>query len=112
MVKTEAVVTTLKLTPNEIPISPSFEVCMIYEYKLNLKIVSMMKSMNFMSGMGLGRNQQDPPRFIEQKIPILKYGLGYQGEDESGEGIEAEVELHKRESKKKTIKVEPKRKAL
>ena len=57
MAETEIIVVALKLAPNEIPISPSFEVWMIYEDELNSKIVSMMKNMNFMPGMGLEKNQ-------------------------------------------------------
>ena len=68
----------LNLDQSEIPISPSFQVYMIYEDELNPKIASMMKGMNFMPGMGLGRNQQGPPEFIESKVPISKFGLGYQ----------------------------------
>ena len=37
-----------------------------------------MKSMNFIPGMGLGKNQQGLSEFVEPKVPILKYGLGYQ----------------------------------
>ena len=55
-VETEATVAALKLTSNEIPVSPSFEVCVIYEDELNPKIANMMKSMDFMPGMGLGKN--------------------------------------------------------
>ena len=55
--ETEVVVAALKLAPNEILVSPSFEVYMIYEDELNSKILSMMKSMNFMPEMGLGKNQ-------------------------------------------------------
>ena len=55
--ETEAVVAALKLTHNEIPISPGFQVCMIYEDELNPKIASMMKGMNFMPGMGLEKDQ-------------------------------------------------------
>ena len=61
-----------------IPISPSFQVCMIYEDELNPKIASMMKGMNFVPGIGLGRNQQGPPEFVEPKVPKSKFGLGYQ----------------------------------
>ena len=31
-----------------------------------------------MPGMRLGKNQQGPSKFVEPKVPILKYGLGYQ----------------------------------
>ena len=51
---------------------------MIYEDELNPKIASMMKGMNFMPGMGLGKNQQGPPEFVEPKVPKSKFGLGYQ----------------------------------
>ena len=69
---------TLNLDHNEMPISPGFQVCMIYEDELNSKIASMMKGMNFIHGMGLGRNQQGLPEFIEPKVPISKFGIGYQ----------------------------------
>ena len=36
--KTEAVVAALKLAPKEVPISPSFEVCMIYEDELDKRV--------------------------------------------------------------------------
>ena len=78
MAETKAAVAALNLNHNEIPVSPSFQVCMIYEEELNPKIASMMKGMNFMPGMGLGRNQQGLPEFIEPKVPKSKFGLGYQ----------------------------------
>ena len=78
MAETKVIVAALKLTPNEISVSPSFEVCIIYEDELNPKIASMMKSMNFMPRMGLEKNQQGPLEFVEPKVSILKYGLGYQ----------------------------------
>ena len=68
----------LNLDQSEIPVSPSFQVCMIYEDDLNPKIASMMKGMNFVPGMGLERNQQGPPEFVEPKVPKSKFGLGYQ----------------------------------
>ena len=37
-----------------------------------------MKGMNFMPGMGLGKDQQGPPEFVEPKVPISKHGLGFQ----------------------------------
>ena len=74
----EAAVAALNLNHNKIPVSPGFQVCMIYEDELNPKITSMMKGMNFMPGMGLERNQQGSPEFIEPKVPISKFGLGYQ----------------------------------
>ena len=51
---------------------------MIYEDELNPKIASMMKDMNFMPGIGLEKDQQGPSEFIEPKVSISKYGLGYQ----------------------------------
>ena len=57
LAETEAAVAALNLDHNKIPISPGFQVCMIYEDELNPKVASMMKGMNFMPGMGLGRNQ-------------------------------------------------------
>ena len=75
LVETEAAIAALKLTHNKIPINSGFQVCMIYEDELNLKISSMMKGMNFMSGMGLGKDQQGPPEFFEPKVPISKHGL-------------------------------------
>ena len=78
LTETEAVVAALKLTHNEIPVSPGFQVCMIYEDELNPKIASMMKGMNFMPEMGLGKDQQGLAEFIEPKVPISKHGLGFQ----------------------------------
>ena len=57
LAETEAAVAALKLTHNKISINPGFQICMIYEDELNPKIVSMMKGMNFMLGMGLGKDQ-------------------------------------------------------
>lgn len=51
---------------------------MIYEDELNPKVASIMKKMNFLPGMGLGKNQQGPPEFVEPKVPFLKHGMGYQ----------------------------------
>ena len=78
LAETEATVASLKLTHNEIPISPGFQVCRIYEDELNPKIASMMKDMNFMPGMGLGKDQQGPAEFVEPKVSISKHGLGFQ----------------------------------
>ena len=73
----EADVTAMKLAPNKIPISPSFKICVMYKDELDEKIISMMRKMNFMPRMGLGKNQSGPPEFMERKVPILKYGVGY-----------------------------------
>ena len=56
-VEIKATVVALKLVLNEILVSLGFEVCMIYEDELNSKIVSMIRNMNFMPEMGLGKNQ-------------------------------------------------------
>ena len=64
MAETEAAVAALNLDQKEVSISPSFQVCMIYEDELNPKIASMMRGMNFVPGMGLGINQQGPPEFV------------------------------------------------
>ena len=93
LAKTEADVAALKLTHNEIPVSPGFQVCMIYEDELNPKITNMMKGMNFMPGIGLGKDQQGPTEFIESKVPISKHGLGFQKLGKAGKA--------KRKSKKK-----------
>ena len=39
--------------------------------------------------MGLGKNQHGPLEFIEWKVPILKHGVGYHGDDDSEEEDEA-----------------------
>ena len=54
--KTEVAMASLKLTPNKIRISPSFQVCVLYEDKLDERVMNMMGNMNFISGMGLGKN--------------------------------------------------------
>ena len=80
--ETEAAIATLKLAPKEISISPSFEVCMIYEADMTEKVLSMMRSMEFLPSMGLGKNQQGPPEFVEHGTLRLKHGIGYDGEDD------------------------------
>lgn len=65
-VETEAAIAALRLAPAEIPISPSFEVCMIYEAEMNEKVVmNMMRNMEFFLGIGLWKNQQGPPEFVK-----------------------------------------------
>ena len=95
LVEIEAAVAALKLTHNKILISPGLQVCMIYEDELNPKIASMMKGMNFMPRMGLRKDQQGPLEFIEPKVPISKYGLGYQ---KTGKSRRSKVK-----AKKKTL---------
>ena len=76
--KIETAIAALSLAPKEIPISPSFEVCMIYEAEMNEKVVlSMMRNIEFFLGMGMGRNQQGLPEFVERGVPRLKHGIGY-----------------------------------
>ena len=56
--ETDAVIATLRLAPKEIPIIPSFEICMIYESWMNEKVVlNMMRNMEFFPGLGLGKDQ-------------------------------------------------------
>ena len=52
----EATIATLKLARKEISLSPGFEVCMLYEDSMDEKLVNMMRGMNFMTGLGLGKN--------------------------------------------------------
>ena len=54
--ETEATIAALKMGPQEIPVSLSFVVCMIYEDELDNKVVSIMRKINFMSEMGLEKN--------------------------------------------------------
>ena len=61
---------------------------MIYETDMSEKVLSMMRSMEFLSGMGLGRNQQGPPEFMEQEASRLKHGIGYAREDDSKEELD------------------------
>ena len=48
-------------------------------------MVSKMRNMNFMPSMGLGKNQDGSPEFVERKMPILKHGVGYRGNNDFGE---------------------------
>ena len=59
--ETETAVTTLKLAPEEVPISPSFKVCVIYEDDLDERVMSMMRKMSFMPGIGLEKDQRGSP---------------------------------------------------
>ena len=63
--KTEVAIAALKLAPKEILISPSFEVCMIYEDDLYEKIMRMMRCISFIPSLGLEKNQSRLPEFIE-----------------------------------------------
>ena len=56
--ETDAAIAALRLAPKEIPITPSFEICMIYESWMNKKVVlNMMRNMEFFPGLGLGKDQ-------------------------------------------------------
>ena len=55
--ETEAAIAALKLAPKKIPISPSFEVYMIYEVEMSEKVLSMIRGMDFLPSMELGKNQ-------------------------------------------------------
>ena len=54
--ETEAAIAAMKLAPKKIPISPSFEVCMIYIADMSEKVLSIMRSIEFLPGMGLEKN--------------------------------------------------------
>ena len=94
--KIEAVVAALKLAPKEIPISLSFEVCMIYEDELDEKLLSMMRRINFMPSMGLGKDQSGPLEFVERKMSILKYGVRYHGLELSLKRMKWELNLRRK----------------
>ena len=47
------------------------------------KVLSMMHSMEFLADMGLEKNQQGPPEFMEHGMLRLKHGIGYNGKDDS-----------------------------
>ena len=66
--ESEAAIAALKLAPKEIPLNPRFEVCMIYEDSIEEKMLNMLKGMNFMPGLGLGKNQTGPPEYVEAKL--------------------------------------------
>ena len=71
------------------------------------KVLSMMRSMEFLPGIGLGKNQQGPPEFVERGVPRLKHEIGYGKED--GSDIELDIwdQLEKEEkieAKKGTLK--------
>ena len=88
--ETDAAIAALRLAPKEIPISPSFEICMIYESWMNEKVVlNMMRNMEFFTGMGLGKNQQGLPEFADREVPRLKHGIGYGEED--GSDLELDI---------------------
>lgn len=56
-VETKVAIAALRLALKEIPISPNFEVYMIYEADMSEKVLGMMHSMELLLGMRLGRNQ-------------------------------------------------------
>ena len=78
--ESEAAIAALKLALRDVPLNPGFEVCMIYKDSMEEKVMNMLKRMNFILGMGLGKDQTGPPEYVEAKLQILKHGLGYQGE--------------------------------
>ena len=80
---------------------------MIYEDELDERVVSMMRTIKFMPGMGLGKDQRGPLRFIERKVPVLKHGVGYQVADNLEEEVEAEAKPAKGKEK-----VKPEEKSL
>ena len=57
---------------------------------MNEKVVlNMMHNMEFFSGLGLGRNQQGLPEFMDREVPKLKHGIEYGEED----GSDAELDI-------------------
>ena len=96
--ETEAAITALRLAPQEITISPSFKICMIYESEMNEKVVlNMMRNMEFFPGMGLEKNQQGLPKFLDQEVPRLKHGIRYGKEDGSDAELDIWDQLNKEE---------------
>ena len=77
LVEFEATIAALKLAPKEVPLNLGFEVCMIYENSMEERVLNILKGMNFILGLGLGKNQTGPPEYVEAKLQILKHGLGY-----------------------------------
>ena len=102
-------IAALRLAPKEIPISPSFEICMIYESCINEKVVlNMMHNMEFFPGLGLGKDQQGLLEFMDPETPRLKHGIGYGEEDGSDIKLEIWDQLDKEakiEAKKGTLKI-------
>ena len=75
---------------------------------MNEKVVlNMMHNMEFFPGMGLEKNQQGLPEFVDREVLRLKHGIKYGEED----GFDAELDIwgqldseEKIEAKKKTLK--------
>ena len=67
---------------------------------MSKKVLSMMRSMEFLPSMGLGKNQQGPPEFVEHETPRLKHGVGYNEEDNSEEELEIRISLRRRKRMK------------
>ena len=107
--ETDTAIAALRLAPKEIPISPSFKICMIYKSWMNEKVVlNMMRNMEFFPGLGLGKYQQGLPGFVDQETPRLKHGIGYGEEDGSDTELDIWDQLDKEakiEAKKGTLKI-------
>ena len=107
--KTDAAIAVLRLALKEIPISPSFEICMIYESWMNEKVVlNMMCNMEFFPGLGLGKNQKGLPGFVDPETQRLKHGIGYGEEDGSNTELDIWDQLDKEakvKAKKGTLKI-------
>ena len=41
---------------------------MIYKDSMEEKVLNMLKGMNFIPKLGLGKNQTGPPKFMEAKL--------------------------------------------
>ena len=68
---------------------------MIYEADMSDKMLSMVRNMEFLLGMGLERNQQGPPKFVEQGTLRLKHGIEYDGKDDSEEEFDLWTQFEK-----------------
>ena len=82
---------------------------MIYQSEMNEKVVlNMMRGMEFFPGLGLGKNQQGLPEFVDLRILRLKYGIEYGEEDGSDTELDIWGQLDREaeiEAKKKTLEM-------
>ena len=67
-----------------------------------------MRNMEFFLGLGLGKDQQGLPGFVDLETPRLKHGIGYSEEDSSETELDIWDQLDKKakiEAKKGTLKI-------
>ena len=76
----------------------------MYEDELDSKVMNMMRKIRFMPDIGLGKNQNGPLEFVERKVLILKYRVGYHGDNDSEEGNEVGIESRKNKARPKLKK--------